>query len=462
MYDLKSPGVYRYEEERFLPQEAELETGVPAFLGCYPIIIPKDTLPIALKSWDEFEEKFPEFIALRNWAEFQVALQEYLQEFDEEEKQAILKYVAEEKEYIEISLKNSFLPYSVSGFFENGGSVCYVISIDSRYFEKLSESDKKKIEIDSEKERGAFQKGIDLAASLDDMDIVCAPDIMKNREERNSTKYEQAAILQAKVLEHCEHHGDRFAILDSIYKARVIDIQNQRAGILEHSTMLRATYGALYFPWIGVQESVNQSSTAEYVKYIPPCGHIAGVYARSDKQIGVHKAPANEILEGVLDLDCENLPNANLTNAEQDILNPSHINCIRAFPGRGIRIWGARTIADDSSWRYINVRRLFLTISRWIDRNMRNVTFEIYDTKLWSLIEKQLIIYFNDLFKRGALKGNTAKEAFYVKCDKETNPPEIRDTGMVIVEIGLAPTVPNEFVVIRIIRSASGFTITEA
>jgi len=178
------------------------------------------------------------------------------------------------------------------------------------------------------------------------------------------------------------------------------------------------------------------------------------VYARSDQRIGVHKAPANEVLEGVLDLE------AGVTDADQGRLNPVGVNCLRAFPGRGIRIWGARTLSNDSAWTYVNVRRLFLTAGRWIERNMTGVVFEPHDQRLWARIVRELTAYFNDLFQRGALKGQTVQEAFYVKCNAETNPPEVRDAGMVVTEIGLAPTVPGEFVVVRIIHGASGVTIT--
>ena len=145
----------------------------------------------------------------------------------------------------------------------------------------------------------------------------------------------------------------------------------------------------------------------------PPCGHVAGIYARTDKHTGVFKAPANEVLQGVVDTELR------ITNQEQDQLNPKGINCIRSFKGRGIRVWGARTLAgeDEQEWLYINVRRLFLTIGRWIDRNMQDILFEPNDFRLRTRISRELTAYCNGLFKQGALKGATASEAFYVKCD---------------------------------------------
>jgi phage tail sheath protein FI len=133
---------------------------------------------------------------------------------------------------------------------------------------------------------------------------------------------------------------------------------------------------------------------------------------------------------------------------------------LRAFPGRGIRVWGARTLSSDPAWTYVSVRRLFLTACRWIERNMVGAVFEPNDPRLWTRISRELTAYFNDLFRQGALQGRTPQEAFYIKCDAETNPLEIREAGSVITEIGLAPGLPNEFVIVRIIHGASGVTIT--
>jgi phage tail sheath protein FI len=156
----------------------------------------------------------------------------------------------------------------------------------------------------------------------------------------------------------------------------------------------------------------------------------------------------------VLDLE------SNLTDVQQGNLNPQGINCLRAFPGRGIRVWGARTLSHNPAWNYVNVRRLFLTAGRWIERNLSNAVFEPNDHKLWARIRRELTAYFSGLFRQGALKGNKAEEAFYVKCDTETNPPEVRDSGTVITEIGLSPMIPSEFIVIRIVHSAIGMTIS--
>ena len=168
----------------------------------------------------------------------------------------------------------------------------------------------------------------------------------------------------------------------------------------------------------------------------------------------MHKAPANEVLQGVVGL--ERL----LSNDDQAFLNPKRVNCLRSFPGRGIRVWGARTLSGDDAWTYVNVRRLFLTAVRWVDWNMGAVVFEPNDARLWARIERDLNSYFLEVYRRGALKGRSPQEAFYVKCNAQTNPPEVRELGQVVTEVGLAPAVPYEFVVVRLIHGASGVSIS--
>ncbi len=308
-----------------------------------------------------------------------------------------------------------YLAEAVRGFYDNGGGLCYVQPLDD-----LTEE--------------ALKRGLTAIASLD-VDLVCAPDIMAATDETQ-------IALQGAILDHCRTTGDRMAILDSLKGAGVSRVQNdQHKKLLELGPSV--FNGALYYPWVQASEG----------QVVPPCGHVAGVYARSDRKFGVHKAPANEVLQGVSDL----VPN--VTDADQAELNPIGVNCLRAFPGRGIRVWGARTLSRDQAWTYVNVRRLFLTVGRWIERNLTDIAFEPNDSRLWSRIERELTIYFSDLLREGALKGNTATDAFYVKCNAETNPQEGRDVGKVVTEIGLAPRVPAEFIVVRIITGTSGVTI---
>ena len=316
------------------------------------------------------------------------------------------------------TMSNSYLGCAVRGFFQNGGRLCYVVRLQNATPE-------------------ALELGLAALEDLNTIDLVCAPDIMGSL--THETDLEQIRIMQLSVLEHCSRLNDRFAILDSLPTTNLREVLRQRE-------RLESTHGALYYPWVRSQENGY---------FVPPCGHVAGVYARSDERIGIHKAPANEILEDVLELE------VTLTNAEQEQLNPEGINCLRAFPGRGIRVWGARTLSRNPNWLYVNVRRLFLTVGRWIELNMANRVFEPNNTKLWANIHRDLTAYFNSLFEQGALKGRSPSEAFNIKCDEETNPPEIRDAGKVVIEIGLAAAVPGEFVIVRIFHGVSGTTITE-
>lgn len=315
----------------------------------------------------------------------------------------------------------SYLAHAVRGFFENGGRLCYVVPLQNNQQE-------------------ALKQGLAAIEPLDTVDLVCAPDIMQSPES-------DRVQMQRLVLEHCNQMGDRFAILDSLpQKATISEILEQRNKLQSYKDA--ANNGALYFPWIKVVSNGD---------WIPPCGHIAGIYAQSDRALGFPQTPANYPLEGVLALT------VNLSHNDLNKLNPEEqpgINCLRVLKGRGIRIWGGRTLSQNPDWRYINVRRLFLTVHRWIERNLADVVFEPNDSRLWIRIERELTTYLQSLFQKGALKGNTPQEAFYIKCDGEINPPEMRDAGTVVTEIGLAPTIPNEFIVVRLIHGTTGVNLT--
>jgi len=180
---------------------------------------------------------------------------------------------------------------------------------------------------------------------------------------------------------------------------------------------------------------------------------MAGVWGRNDTARGVHKAPANEVVRGAVTLE------TTLTKVEQELLNPIGINCIRAFPGRGIRVWGARTLSSDPSWRYLNVRRLFNFLEESILNGTQWVVFEPNDDALWARIRRTIAAFLVIQWRNGALFGLTPDEAFYVKCDRETNIAETIDAGMVICEIGIAPVKPAEFVVFRLAQFSGGTSL---
>jgi hypothetical protein len=236
--------------------------------------------------------------------------------------------------------------------------------------------------------------------------------------------------IQEALISHCELMADRFAVCDG---------PKDLVGDVSRLTRPRDTqYGAVYWPWIEIYDPERGNI------YAPPSGHVCGIYARTDIERGVHKAPANEIVRGALGLKYV------ITKAEQDLLNPKGINCIRDMGNRGIRVWGARTLSSDASWRYINVRRLFLMIEQSIEHGTQWVVFEPNDHTLWKKVRRDVSAYLKRVWASGALFGKTPEEAFFVKCDEETNPVEVRDAGQLIIEIGIAPVKPAEFVIFRI------------
>ncbi len=319
-------------------------------------------------------------------------------------------------------LAGRFLAAAVEGFFLNGGTECLVVPLAPSF--------------DSDPEP-ALHGGLVALSTLQGFDLVCAPDL-----HAVAQGLDQALRMQVAILNHCQEQGDRFALLDTAPKSDLNEVLTQR---LKLDASHGGENGALYHPWL---------RPAGAARFVPPCGHVAGVVARCDQATGVHKAPANETLEGVVDLA------AHLTDADQARLNPEGVNALRAFPGRGIRIWGARTLSRTSAWTWVNVRRLFLTAARWIEIHLAGVAFELHDTRLWNRITRELTTYCEGLFQAGALQGRSAAEAFFVQCDGTTNPPEVREAGQVVTVIGLAPAVPNEFVVVRIVHGAGGVDIT--
>lgn len=180
----------------------------------------------------------------------------------------------------------------------------------------------------------------------------------------------------------------------------------------------------------------------------PPSGHLAGVWARTDALRGVHKAPANTPIAGVLDLE------RRISKSDQELLNPAGINCIRYFPGDGILVWGARTLAQEASeFRYVSVRRLTNMIKESVLQGTRWAVFEPNHHPLWAALRRDVNAFLTTVWRDGALVGRTPQEAFFVKCDEETNPPDVRDAGMVVTVIGIAPVKPAEFVVFKLVQS---------
>jgi phage tail sheath protein FI len=265
--------------------------------------------------------------------------------------------------------------------------------------------------------------------------------------------------------------GDRFAILDAPDPVDNLDAlkkvgtagsspsagegdEKKKKAALEAAYRPRQTAcAAFYYPWIFAGDPMSSGSIVK----TPPSGHLAGVYARTDATRGVHKAPANEPIRGALDLSFK------VTHAEQGELNAAGVNIIRFFADAGIRVWGARTLAEESSeWRYISVRRLFNMVEQSIQDGTRWIVFESNDSRTWKAIERDIRAFLTLVWRDGALKGDTPDQAFFVKCDDETNPPEVIDAGRLITEIGIAPVKPAEFIIFRISQWIGGGPEEEA
>ncbi len=291
-----------------------------------------------------------------------------------------------------------------------------------------------KVDLGQLKGDAAQRTGVAGLEAIDEVTLIACPDIVAAYQSGAATE-EDVKTAQLAIINHCEMMMDRFAILDCPVGMTVQEMIGWRKDRMNFDSK----YAALYYPWIKVDG-----------KLVPPSGHMAGIYARVDAERGVHKAPANEIVRGAIGLE------RNVSRNEQDFLNPIGVNCIRSFPGQGIRVWGARTLSSDAQWRYINVRRLFSNIEESILQSTNWIVFEPNDEILWRQIRRDISAYLTVQWRAGALFGNTATESFYVKCDEETNPQELRDLGYCIVEVGMAPVKPAEFVVFRISQMRDG------
>jgi len=281
------------------------------------------------------------------------------------------------------------------------------------------------------------KRGLTAFEEVDDISIVYVPDLHFVKEDERSALY-------GDILTHCETLKDRFAILDAPKGERNI------GGLMITSFATPSKYGAIYYPWIKIADPLTKKQELK-----PPGGYIAGIYARSDTERGVHKAPANEKVRGAIDLEFT------LTKRDQGILNPRGINVIRNFPERGILVWGARTCIIDPLWKYINVRRLFIYVEESIEKGTQWAVFEPNDEKLWARVRATITQFLTRVWKDGALMGTKVEEAFFVKCDRSTMTQDDIDNGRLICVIGIAPVKPAEFVIFRIAQWAGGSSATE-
>ncbi|HTQ86984.1 MAG TPA: phage tail sheath subtilisin-like domain-containing protein [Candidatus Solibacter sp.] len=290
-----------------------------------------------------------------------------------------------------------------------------------------------------------YKDSIDTLKKISDLSLLCIPDAVGSHFKAADTQ-----DIQAYMIQHCEKTQDRFAILDSRPLADITkfdDVVNQRQGLNSDNG-----YAGLYFPWISISNPLASGRIL-----VPPSGHTAGIFANSDQQFGVDRAPANEAVGSALDLEVK------LTDDEQGPLNEMGINVIRWFPGQGFRIWGARTIAphEVTAWRFVNVRRLLLFIEKTIQTGTQFAVFEPNNLTLWQTIKRLVSNFLTEQWKEGALFGDTPDQAFRVRVDENLNTPDTIALGQLIVEVTVRPTTPAEFIIFQVVQDPTGASLQE-
>ena len=328
------------------------------------------------------------------------------------------------------------LAHAVYGFFLNGGRRCWVVDMGV---------DETAVQLEA---------ALDVLATIDEIAIVAAPGFTDPPNATNNPGY--YAVMQNHFAKHDLH--DRVFIVDApkeVADAQTLSTYQPTAVATEQG------FTTMYAPWILVADpqpgkDADGSTRLGQTVTVPPSGHVAGIWARTDATRGVHKAPANEVVNGALGLT------HNISNQTQAALNNNNINAIRYFQDEGYLVWGARTVATNPEWKYLNVRRLFNMIEESIAESTRWVVFEPNDDLLWAAIRRDVGAFLTDLWRQGMLMGSTSQEAFFVKCDAENNPFDSIQKGRVIIDVGIAPVYPAEFVIFRISQYEAGVDVEVA
>ena len=323
-----------------------------------------------------------------------------------------------------------YMAPAVLSFFLNGGSNAFIV--------KTPDSTDASI-IGSNNETG-LGTGLTSLVDIDQITIVAAPGITT------------PLVIEA-LIAHCELLKDRIAILDAAEStASVMDFIDIDTGYINDIVSVNG-FAALYTPWYKTAVEYIDTADNDTLKtkeiFIPPSGAMAGIYARNDSERGVHKAPANMQVRGALELK------VNYNGSEQELLNPKGVNCIREFPGRGILVWGARTVASDPQWKYVSVRRLHIFLEVSIYESTKWVVFEANTQVIWTKVRQSIENFLMLQWRNGALQGNSPRNAFYVKCGRETMTQEDIINGRLVCEIGVATMRPAEFILFRISQRTS-------
>ncbi|MFI6327412.1 phage tail sheath family protein [Micromonospora chersina] len=391
-----SPGIYVEEVPSGARPIGPVGTSTAAFVGLAPNRTARVNEAVAVNSWSEF---------LRLYADGD-------------------------------NLESTPLARAVFGFLDNGGTRCWVVNVGEGG--QLTGT-------------GGKRGGLQLLEAVDEINILAAPGY-------HDPVSHEALISMAERLRTMVAICDPPPEVEDISRLTRVATPPKSSGKPADGTPKpdddppggdrprQSDYATYYFPWIRVRDPLSGD-----LVLTPPSGHVAGIWARTDALRGVHKAPANEPVRGAVDLAYR------VTRPEHDVLNPKGVNVIRFFAGEGIRLWGARTLAAEASeWRYLNVRRLSIAIEQAIAGGTRWMVFEPNDYTLWRSIRRDIGAFLTRVWRDGALLGRTPEEAFFVKCDEETNPADVRDAGMVVAHIGIAVVKPAEFVVFKLSQWAGG------
>jgi len=411
LFSQRAPGVYVYEEPAYGHPITPVGTSTAAFIGKAPFAeAPKD--PILITSWLQFVQNFM-YQPARDGKGKVIQTDEDGKRVGRKPGNSTNIVIANDDEEAPLN-ESTNLATAVYGFFLNGGSRCYVVNIGGA---------------------NSLKDALAELEAIDEIAIVAAPGY--------TTKMQYTDLI-----DHCEKLADRVAILDAPKPDNipqdVTSLPVATGG--EDGIASQDGYATYYFPWLKIGDPIN---TEAGLIEVPPSGFVAGIWARTDATRGVHKAPANEAVRGAVGLT------HNTVAANQAIMNDNGVNVIRSFRRDGILVWGARTLAASSSeWRYLNVRRLFNMIEESIQESMRWAVFEPNDQSLWKTITRDVTAFLTILWRGGALMGATPEQAFFVKCDAETNTSDTIDLGMVITLVGIAPVKPAEFVIFRIQQTA--------
>jgi phage tail sheath protein FI len=278
--------------------------------------------------------------------------------------------------------------------------------------------------------QAAFDDALTALDGVEDISIIAAP---------GSSAYADDQAIRGTLITHAEkRRAYRIAVLDTPLNKTVSEARDIRARI-------DSTRAALYYPWVVISNPAYRtgSSLPRELK-LPPSGFVCGIYARSDNQRGVWKAPANEIVLGAVRFETD------INFAQQEVLNPLGVNCLRYLSGRGYRIWGARTVTSDPEWKYVNIRRYFNYLEASIDRGTQWAVFEPNGERLWANVSETISSFLYDEWKSGALLGTKPEQAFFVRCDRTTMTQADLDNGRLICHVGVAALKPAEFVIFRI------------